>query len=85
MPLGCDHVAIIPAHFLHATAHHLRLHLRLSLCCAAVGTINKVGVDYIGLLLLGFINVSLAADQIRSEFQARPLVRHWWGGGVREA
>jgi hypothetical protein len=32
-------------------------------------------MDYIGLLLLGFINVSLAAEQIRAEFKPRLAVR----------
>jgi hypothetical protein len=40
-----------------------------------VGTVNKVGADYLGLLVLGFINASVAADQIRAEFRPRFLVR----------
>ena len=40
-----------------------------------MGTVNKVGADYLGLLVLGFINASVAADQIRAEFRPRFLVR----------
>ena len=43
--------------------------------CPAAGTINKVGADYLGLLVLGFINASIGAEQIRAELRPRPLVR----------
>lgn len=42
-----------------------------------VGTVNKVGADYIGLLVLGFINASLGAEQIRSEFRPRLTEQCW--------
>lgn len=40
-----------------------------------VGTVNKVGADYLGLLVLGFINAAIAADHIRLEFRPRLAVR----------
>ncbi|KAI7840954.1 hypothetical protein COHA_005384 [Chlorella ohadii] len=42
-----------------------------------VGTVNKVGADYVGLLVLGVINASVAADQMRPEFRPR-LAEHCW-------
>ncbi len=41
---------------------------------AAVGTVNKVGADYVGLLVLGFMNAAIAADAIRPEFRPRLAV-----------
>lgn len=41
---------------------------------AAVGTVNKVGADYVGLLVLGFMNAAIAADSIRPEFRPRLAV-----------
>lgn len=41
----------------------------------AVGTVNKVGHDHLGLLVLGCINVSLPADQVRPEFRPCLQVR----------
>ena len=48
-----------------------------SRCCirAAVGMVNKIGADYIGLLVLGFINAAIGADQIRAEFRCHLGVR----------
>lgn len=40
----------------------------------AVGIVNKAGADYLGLLVLGCINVAVAADAIRAEFRPRLLV-----------
>ena len=40
---------------------------------------NKVGGDYLGLLVLGFINTSIAAEQMRGRFSARHQVRR---GGI---
>lgn len=42
-----------------------------------VGTVNKVGADYVGLLVLGVVNASIAADQMRPEFRPR-LAEHCW-------
>lgn len=42
-----------------------------------VGTVNKVGADYIGVLVLGFMNAAIAADAIRPEFRPR-LAEHCW-------
>lgn len=39
-----------------------------------MGTVNKVGADYVGLLVLGVINASVAADQMRPEFRPRLAV-----------
>lgn len=52
--------------------------LRARVFCPAVGTkllgvVNKVGVDFIGLLVHGVFNVSIAADQIREEFIHNPV------------
>ena len=33
----------------------------------SVGTVNKVGADYVGVLVLGFINASIGADRIRKD------------------
>ena len=41
----------------------------------AVGMVNKVGADFIGLLVLGFVNSAIAARSIRREFQPRLMVR----------
>lgn len=39
-----------------------------------MGTVNKVGADYIGVLVLGFMNAAIAADAIRPEFRPRLAV-----------
>lgn len=46
--------------------------------------VNKVGADYVGLLVLGFINASVAADQMRPELRPRLAVsaRCWGRGGA---
>lgn len=42
--------------------------------CAAVGKVNKVGDDYLGLLVMGVFNAAIAADQIRREFKCHSEV-----------
>lgn len=62
------------------TAHTRRLPT-LFFPLAAVGTVNKVGADYVGLLVLGVVNASIAADQMRPEFRPRLAVSTGDGGG----
>ena len=40
-----------------------------------VGRVIKVGVDYIGLLVLGVFNAAVGVERIRREFKCRPEVR----------
>ncbi len=40
-----------------------------------VYAVGKVGSDYIGLLLLGFINVSIAVGDVSKRFYPHPTVR----------
>lgn len=44
----------------------------------AVGVVNKITEDYIGLLVLGFINVAIARKDIRSDFLAPDLYANCW-------
>ena len=41
----------------------------------SVGKVIKVAADFIGLLVLGVFNASIAADCIRSDFKCDPVVR----------
>jgi len=41
----------------------------------AVGTVIKVAADFIGLLVFGVFNASIAADCIRTEFKCDHAVR----------
>ena len=43
-----------------------------------IGVVNKVTEDYIGLLVLGFINVAIARKDIRSDFLAPDLYANCW-------
>lgn len=42
-----------------------------------VGTVNKIGADYIGLLVLGFINAAIGAERIRQDLQCRYADSCW--------
>lgn len=37
--------------------------------CGAAGRVNKIGADYIGLLILGVFNAAIGHQNIRAEFQ----------------
>ena len=41
---------------------------------AAVGTVNKIGADFIGLLVLGVINAAIGAERVRQDIRCRFLV-----------
>ncbi len=43
-------------------------------CCHAVGRVNKVGEDYLGLLVLGVFNASVGAKDIRHTFKRDAMV-----------
>ncbi len=47
----------------------------------AVGKVIKVAADFIGLLVLGVFNASIAADSIRPEFKCGRMVRAGGGRG----
>jgi hypothetical protein len=44
---------------------------------AAVGTVNKVATDFIGLLVLGFINAQIGAGEVRGEFKLAQQSMEW--------
>ena len=47
-----------------------------------VGRVIKIGADYIGLLVLGVFNASIAAEHIRKEFRChRQVSPHTWAHG----
>ena len=39
------------------------------------GRVNKIGADYVGLLVLGVFNAAIGRLNIRSDFVYQPLVR----------
>lgn len=39
------------------------------------GKVNKIGADYVGLLVLGVFNAAIGRLNIRSDFVYQPLVR----------
>jgi hypothetical protein len=41
---------------------------------AAAGQVNKIGTDYIGLLVLGIFNAAIGHQNIRAEFQHSAMV-----------
>ena len=43
----------------------------------AVGTVNKIAADYISLVVLGFVNTSVGAAQVRSELRPRLGEGRW--------
>ncbi len=45
------------------------LHYNGKLLFAAAGQVNKIGADYIGLLVLGIFNAAIGHQNIRAEFQ----------------
>ncbi len=42
-----------------------------------VGVVNKVGRDFIGLLVAGIVNASIGADAIRADLASRPAQSAW--------
>jgi len=42
---------------------------------AAGGRVNKIGPDYVGLLVLGVFNAAIGRQNIRTDFVYQPLVR----------
>lgn len=66
----------------HAQVHPYFPYLRVKVLCTVVvfqplqdarltGIVNKIGSDYIGLLVLGFINVSIPAKYIKKDIKPR--------------
>ncbi len=41
----------------------------------AGGRVNKIGPDYVGLLVLGVFNAAIGRQNIRTDFVYQPLVR----------
>ncbi|GAX86039.1 hypothetical protein CEUSTIGMA_g13454.t1 [Chlamydomonas eustigma] len=46
--------------------------------CMLVGKVIKIAADFVGLLVLGVFNASIAADSIRSEFKCVDGVRSYF-------
>ncbi|GAB4817406.1 hypothetical protein N2152v2_004452 [Parachlorella kessleri] len=42
-----------------------------------VGTVNKIGADFIGLLVLGVINAAIGAERVRQDIHCRFLESCW--------
>ncbi len=62
--------------------HVLQRHGHVHACmCCAVGSVIQVGQDFIGLLVLGVINASIAKSSMRSDLAWDTQVR-WQPGAV---